>query len=502
MSDSPLDATPLTWLLPLLVLGPVALAAVAAILPTRHRPALGVAGAIAIAATSGVLVAGLIRSERSELEIALAGWDAPLGIVLRADGASAALLAITATVGLAVTAYALGGDEVTGGPIFWPLWLSLWAALNGVYLAGDLFNTYVSLELLTVAAVALVALGGRRSAAPALRYLFVGVAGSLLFVLAVGLVYGQTGVLDYVAAADRVEAGPVLGAVLALTLVGMAAKMALLPLHSWLPVAHPAAPAAVSALLSALVIKAALFVLWRVWFDLGGVAVGTPMRDGLALASAVAGAVAVFWGGLMALRKRRLKEIVAYSTVAQVGYLALVLRLADPGGPDVAAAAGWAGGVLLVLSHGLAKAAMFLAAGTLAYAYGSDHLSGLRGAVTHMPMTVAAVGVAGVSLAGLPPTFGFVAKWQLLVAAIGREDWWVLAVLLLGGLVTFAYTAAMVRATFNPPGAQDVEAPAVRVPLVLAVVPFVLALASVAFGVFSADVVALVARAAPGGDLP
>ncbi|WP_281366686.1 proton-conducting transporter transmembrane domain-containing protein, partial [Nocardioides massiliensis] len=121
---------------------------------------------------------------------------------------------------------------------------------------------------------------------------------------------------------------------------------------------------------------------------------------------------------------------------------------------------------------------------------------------THMPMTVAAVGVAGVSLAGLPPTFGFVAKWQLLVAAIGREDWWVLAVLLLGGLVTFAYTAAMVRATFNPPGAQDVEAPAVRVPLVLAVVPFVLALASVAFGVFSADVVALVARAAPGGDLP
>ncbi|MDP3890326.1 complex I subunit 5 family protein [Nocardioides sp.] len=502
MSPLDLDEDVLSSLLPMLVLGPVALAALAAVVPPRLRPALGVGSAAVVAATTAVVVGGLVRAEGGELELALAGWEAPLGIVLRADGASGALLALTATVGVAVTAYALGGDEVTGGPAFWPLWLALWAALNGVYLAGDLFNTYVALELLTVAAVALVALGGRRAAAPALRYLFVAVVGSLLFLLAVALVYGQTGVLDYALAADRLQDGPLLGTVLALTLVGMAAKMALLPLHSWLPVAHPAAPAAVSALLSALVVKAALFVLWRVWFDLGAAAEGNPVREGLALASAIAGTVAVFWGGLMALRKQRLKQIVAYSTVAQIGYLALVLRLADPLAPDAVAAAGWSGGFVLVLAHGLAKAAMFLAVGTLAHAYGTDHLSGLRGAVTHMPMTVAAVGIAGVSLAGLPPTFGFVAKWQLLTAALGRDEWWVVAVLLLGGLVTFGYTAAMVRATFDPPGNPDVEAPAVRVPAVLAVVPFLLALASVVFGVFTADVVTLVASSAPGGDLP
>lgn len=497
-----LDDEALSSLLPLLVLGPLALAVVAALVPARVRPVLGLAGAGVLATSTALVVAGLARGERDRLELALAGWEAPLGIVLRADGASGALLALTAVVGVAVTVYALGGDEVTGGPTFWPLWLALWAALNGVYLAGDLFNTYVALELLTVAAVALVALGGRHAAAPALRYLFVAVVGSLLFLMAVALVYGQTGVLDYTLAAEQLSDGPLLGAVLALTLVGMAAKMALLPLHSWLPVAHPAAPAAVSALLSALVVKAALFVLWRVWFDLGAAADGSPARDGLALVSAVVGAVAVFWGGLMALRKQRLKQIVAYSTVAQIGYLALVLRLADPLGPDAAAAAGWAGGFVLVLAHGLAKAAMFLAVGTLAYAYGRDHLSGLRGAVTHMPMTVAAVGISGVSLAGLPPTFGFVAKWQLLTAALGRDEWWIVAVLLLGGLMTFGYTAAMVRATFDPPDDQGVEPPGVRVPTVLAVVPFVLALASVALGVFSADVVALVARSAPGGDLP
>lgn len=476
--------------LPALVLLPLAGASIVALVPAAVRRWTGGAFAVATSATAVLLAIALAASgDGAAAELALGGWDAPLGITLRADGVSLVFLLLTAVIGLAVSTVAVASDAMSGGPRFWPLWLGLWAGLNGVFVSGDLFNMFVMLELVTLAAVSLVGLGGRGSAAAALRYLFVGVVGSLLFLLAVALVYAETGVLDLLLAADSMPGGIVLVTVLALTLVGMGAKTALFPLHSWLPVAHPAAPAAVSAALSALVIKSAVFVLWRVWFavkdDSAAVAV-------LGVAAGAAGAAAVIWGSVMALRARRLKRIIAYSTVAQVGYFAMVLDLAGDGsGLGDGAGPGWVGGVTLVLAHGLAKAAMFLAAGNLALAYGSDRLDGLRGAVSRMPGTVAALAVAGVSLAGLPPTFGFVAKWQLLVSAIEAGAWWWAAVLALGGLLAFGYTAAMIRATFNAPG-EEAPAPQHRTPVALAAVPLVLAIASVVLGVFSSGLITLI----------
>lgn len=491
-----------TALLPALVLGPLGASGLAALLPTRAdrwRAVVALVTAVALVVGTATVVGALIVSPDATLSLALGGWDLPLAIALRADGLSAAFLGLTATVGLAVTVYAAAEPQVRGGAGFWPLWLALWAALNGVYLAGDLFNLYVTLELVTVAAVALVALGGRSAAGPALRYLFVAVVGSLLFLLAVALVYAQAGTLDLDLTRGRLEPGPLLIAVLALVLVGMGAKMALFPLHSWLPVAHPAAPAAVSAVLSALVIKAAVLVLWRVWYALAPSA-GDAAGD-LALAAGVAGSVAVFWGGLLALRQRHLKTIIAYSTVAQVGYLALVLALASSVGPEpqpIRGSHAWVGGVSLVLAHGLAKSAMFLAAGTLVVAYGSDRLGRLRGAGTYLPMTVATIGIAGVSLAGLPPTFGFVAKWQLLIASIETGQWWWVPVLLAGGLLTVAYTAVMLSAMFRRTGAAGVEPPDTTPRRRLSVVPFLLALASIGLGVFSGDLLTLIGA---GGDV-
>nr|WP_284250183.1 proton-conducting transporter membrane subunit [Litorihabitans aurantiacus] len=339
---------------------------------------------------------------------------------------------------------------------------------------------------------------GSGAAGAALRYLYVAVVGSLLFLLAVALVYGETGTLDIALAGEGMADSPLLPVVLVLCAVGLGAKIALVPLHSWLPVAHPAAPAAVSAVLSALVIKASLVVLWRVWFQL---APGTPAAARVGTAVAALGAVAVVAGAVMALRRRRLKQIVAYSTVSQVGYLVLVLALAAPldGVLDDAAVAGWSGGVTMAVAHGLAKAAMFLAAGTLALAYGSDRLEGLRGAVTRMPMTVAALAIAGVSLAGLPPTLGFVPKWQLLTSAVASDEWWWFLPLLVGGLLAFAYTAAMVRATFNVPGEPDVPRPAVAVGGVLTIVPFVLALLALVLGLAAAPLVEVLEAGFVGG---
>jgi multicomponent Na+:H+ antiporter subunit D len=405
-------------------------------------------------------------------------------------------------VGAVVTAYATGPRAVRGQEPFWPLWLLLWAGLNAVYVSGDLFNTYVALELLGLAAVALVAQGGRDSLAPALRYLFVAVLGSLAYLLGVALVFAETGTFDIGIAAETLRSGPAAVVALGAMTVGLALKTALFPLHAWLPPAHSAAPAAVSALLSALVVKASFYVLVRLWFGVYQAEVA-PLTQGLG----ALGAAAVVWGGVQALRQERLKPVVAYSTVAQVGYLFLIFPLAAPGvtAPDGSAAAatavaGWTGALAIAVAHGLAKAAMFLTAGTLAAAHGTDRLDRLRGAAGRMPMSGMAFGLAAVTLAGLPPTLGFVGKWQLLQASLGSGQWWWIPVLLGGGLLTIAYTTRAMKATLSDQPDEDAEPPELRpVPRRLQVAPLGLALAALVLGLTAVPLLDLTLVGSPWG---
>ncbi|WP_203336225.1 complex I subunit 5 family protein [Nocardioides limicola] len=488
-----------------LVLLPLGGAVLAALLP-RHGPWVGIVTAAATLALALTTAAAVYRSGPRHLE--LAGWGAPLGIDLRADGLSAAMLALTAVVGVATTVYATGSDAASGRPLFWPLWLALWSGLNAVYVSGDLFNTYVALELVGLSAVALVALGGRDAYPPALRYLFVAVLGSLAYLLGVALVYAEAGTLDIVEAGERLDGATtavtaLTATALAVMALGLALKTALFPLHAWLPQAHAAAPSAVSAILSALVVKASLFVLVRVWF----VVFGGAATPGAAQLLGILGTVAVVWGAVLALRQPRLKPIVAYSTVAQVGYLFLLFPLATPGLGEAAgttaaqaAYAGWTGALGLALAHGLAKAAMFMAAGTLALAHGSDRLTDLRGAATRMPMSTLTFGLAGASLAGLPPTFGFVGKWQLLQASLISGQWWWLPVLLVGGLLTAAYTVRVLGATVNPPDAE--LAPLAPVPRRMEWAALSMAALAVMLGVSSSGLLGLLGVGAPVGGGP
>lgn len=477
-----------------LVFVPLVGAVIALVVPQRTGTGVALltaAGtcAAAVATVRAVLTGGPLR-------LPLGGWGAPLGVDLQADGLTAAMVAMTAAVLLLVTVYATGTRQLAGSRVGWPLWLLLWAGLNAVYVSADLFNTYVALEVMGLAAVSLVALGGRDALAPALRYLFVAVLGSLAYLLAVALVYGETGTLDVAEAGQRMTPGAVSSAVLALVAVGMALKTALFPLHAWLPPAHSAAPAAVSPVLSALVVKASFYVLVRVWSavlpDSGGAA--GPVLG-------VLGALAVVWGAALALRQERLKRVVAYSTVAQVGYLFLLFPLVAPGlagaAPSAPAAAGWAGALTLAIGHGMAKSALFMSAGTLATAHGGDDLGRLKGAATRMPMSVMTIAVAGVSLAGLPPTIGFVGKWQLLQSSFAGGQWW-WAVLLLGGtLLTVAYVGRMMASTFGEPGADEDLPPLRPVARRTEVVPLVLAVAAAVLGVAFVGVLDLLAVGAP-----
>src|SRR5262244_3079191 len=397
-------------------------------------PGLGIAIAIAV----------MLARSGDTLVYLLGGWVPPLGIALRADWLAAAMLATTAVVICGIGVYALadfatpsGVREARAPLVFWMLLLAVWGSLNLVFVSGDLFTLYVALELLTFAAVPLVCLDGRgETLRAALRYVLFALLGSMLYLLGVVLLYGAYGTLDIPLLAARVRPEPIAWVAAALMTTGLLAKTALFPLHLWLPPAHAGAPAAASAVLSALVIKGSFFIVVRLWFDV------LPGAPGFAAAQLLGGlgAAAIVLGSVVALRQERLKLLIAYSTVAQIGYLFLMFPLAlnpETGHPWSTAA--WTGGILQAISHAFAKAAMFMAAGLIAEALGHDRIAGLAGVGRILPLTVFAFALGGLSLMGLPPSGGFVAKAMLLTAAVAAGQWWWAVVILTGGLLAGGY---------------------------------------------------------------
>jgi len=404
-------------------------------------------GSAAFGVLCSLLVSGLVLALAHQVfllgpqHMEIGGWKAPLGIQLRADGPAVGMLCITALVGVFASLYAAayfapgaaGGAPHGDASFFWPLWMILWAALNALFLSADIFNLYVALEIVGLSSVTLVALSHDKDAVPAaLRYLLVSLLGSLSYLMGVALLYGAAGTLGVSSLAGALTPAPFAYAALSLMTAGLVMKSALFPLHFWLPPAHANAPAPVSALLSALVVEASFYVLLRLWFEVfGGI-----LPAGAALLPGLLGAAAIFWGSVQALTARRLKLLIAYSTVAQMGYLFLVFPLGtEPGAAGVA----WNAALYFIVAHACAKAAVFLAAGNVLRAFGHDRIRELRGAVQHLPVSMFAFGIAGVSLVGLPPSGGFIAKWLFLSAALRGERWGFVAVILLGGFLATAY---------------------------------------------------------------
>jgi formate hydrogenlyase subunit 3/multisubunit Na+/H+ antiporter MnhD subunit len=273
---------------------------------------------------------------------------------------------------------------------------------------------------------------------------------------------------------------------------GLAAKSALFPFHLWLPPAHAGAPSPASALLSALAVKGSFLILVRIWFDMM-----PPLAGAATAVPAALGAGAVVLGGAMALRQKRLKMLVAYSTVAQIGYLFLIFPLA------LGSATALPAGIMQVVAHAFAKAAMFLGVGLVVEACGHDRLAGLRGLGGRMPVTVAALGLAGASLIGVPPTGGFAAKWLLVRAAFesGQWLWWLVPAA--GGLMAGGYVFRIMAPMVSR--ADDGE-PLVVSPVALSreAMVLALALAALALGLVSDEMVELIGIGAtdPGGEAP
>ena len=405
-----------------------------------------------------VAILACVWTTRRPLLYVVGAWAAPLGVSLRADGISASMLLTTAVVMCAVAHFAradfrtpVAGPREARAPLaFWTLLLGVWGALNMVFVGNDLFNLYVALELLTFGAVPLVSLDGRaETLAAALRYLLFALLGSVVYLLGSALLYGGYGTLDVVLLSGQIRADTATEVAAALMTVGLLAKTALFPLHLWLPPAHAGAPTAASAVLSALVVKASFFLIVRLWFSVMPALLIQPAAQVLA----ALGSAAILFGSVLAIRQARLKLLIAYSTVAQIGYLFLMFPLvAGAASAPGAGMAAWTGGMLQAISHACAKAAMFMAAGLIALAVGHDRIADLAGVGRALPMTVFAFGLSGLTLMGVPPSGGFAAKWLLLTASIDRGQWWWAAVVVAGGMFTGAYLFRVLVRTVARPG--------------------------------------------------
>jgi formate hydrogenlyase subunit 3/multisubunit Na+/H+ antiporter MnhD subunit len=472
------------FLLVLSLVVPVAGVLLAFVAGGRHveRVALAIMP-LGVAITVAILVA--LWRAGGPLVYLLGGWAPPLGVALRADGLSGVMMMTTAVVICAVGVFAHADFRTPAGSVearapfaFWILLLAIWGALNAVFLGGDLFTLFVALELVTFAAVPLVCLDGRaETLQAALRYLLFALLGSVLYLAGTALLYGAYGTLDIVLLSRRIHAEPATLMAAALMSVGLLAKTALFPLHLWLPPAHAGAPAAGSAVLSGLVVKGSFFIVMRLWFD---VMPGLPGFAATQLLAAL-GAAAIVVGSVVALRQERLKLLIAYSTLAQIGYLFLMFPLAfDPQSAQLSRGGALAGGMLQAMSHATAKAAMFMAAGSIYAALGHDRITGLCGIARVLPVGVLAFAVGGVALIGVPPSGAYSAKELLLQAATDTAQWWWGVVIQAGGILTSAYLVLVLAHALAP--ADKRVTLRVRVPWYQQAAALALALCSLLLG--------------------
>lgn len=358
--------------------------------------------------SAGVLALSMVlmakTADGSVLTLDVGGWPSGVAISFAADMFSALMLCVSSLLVLVCFAFATAtGDDAE--PLFSPLVLILSAGVYGVFLTADLFNLFVLIEVMLMPSYALITLaGGKRRLAAGKLYLLVNLLASTVFLAGLAMLYGATGTVNLGELAGMASASPVVAAAGAVLLVAMAAKAGVVPLHGWLPRTYPEASPAVAALFSGLLTKTGAYVIIRVYSVLYD---NDQSYTWVIMTAAV---VTMVIGVLAAVGETTLRTILTFDMVSQIGYVLLGLALASTVG--VAAA------VFFLVQYAVIKAALLLCAGAVETAYGTGRLSQLGGLGRREPLLATAYAVAALSLAGLPPTSGFVAKLALIRAAV------------------------------------------------------------------------------------
>jgi len=371
--------------------------------------------------------------------VSIGGWQPPFCINLVAGPVGVLFSVTIALVGLLVSIYAL--DYIKEGPTekYHMLYLLLLTGATGVVLTGDIFNLFVFFEILCISSYALVAyLRDKSGIESAVKYLIQGAVGSSLLLIGIGLLYGQFGTLNMADIAEKItSASPIsLFVPMVLLITGLGVEAAIFPLNAWLPDAHSSAPSSISAILSGIAIEVGLYAVARVIFTIFG-------ASSIFLFLALLGILTLLVGEMCAFSQSNIKRMLAYSSIGQIGLILFALAIATSYGVT--------GGLFQLISHTLAKALLFLAAGYMIYHVGSLDISALEGIGKKMPLTCLAFTVGAFSLVGLPPFIGFPSKFLIVRAALATNEMYfcvLIGLALLGTVIEGAYFFRVVQVLY------------------------------------------------------
>ena len=436
--------------------------------------ASGLAFIISVLLLQQVMQTGVIIYE-------VGGWNAPWGIEYRIDYLNAYVLLIISAISTIVLFAAHTSLQKERKrerhSLFYVVYLLCLAGMLGIVATADVFNLFVFLEISSLSSYALIGMGNdRRALWASYQYLIMGTIGATFILIGIGLMYIMTGTLNMYDLAQRlpeVADSRTVFTAFAFFIVGVCLKLALFPLHLWLPNAYAYAPSVVTAFLAATATKVAIYVLIRFIFSVYGLeySVNRLPFQYILLVLSMAG---IFIASITAIYPLNIKRLFAYSSVAQIAYMIL--------GISIGSTTGLMATLLHLFNHALMKSALFLALAAVFYRTGSVRISHFEGLGRRMPWTMAAIVIGGLSLVGVPLTVGFISKWFLVLAAL-QQGWWLVAFLILiGSMIALIYVWRIVEAAYfkhdNGKNAAVKEAP-----LSLLVPTWILVLANLYFGI-------------------
>ncbi|MDX5361819.1 MAG: monovalent cation/H+ antiporter subunit D family protein [Alphaproteobacteria bacterium] len=479
------------------VVVPLVAAPVCSLMRVRHLPW---AFTLAVTAATFLISLGLLLEVLSGGTISyhMGGWQPPFGIEYRIDVFNAFVLLIVSALAVVVLPFAKRSVErevpASTHALFYTMWLACFAGLLGVVATGDAFNLFVFIEISSLATYVLIAKGSgndRRALTASFHYLIMGTIGATLYLIGLGFLYMLTGTLNMADLAERlpsVEDNRAVIVAFAFITVGLGLKAAMFPLHTWLPNAYAYAPSAVTAFLASTATKVAVYALIRMLFTIFGFDVGFEIEilTYVFLPLAIA---AMFSASIAAILQEDMKRMLAYSSVAQLGYIVLGLSL------SLTSESGLTASLLHLFNHALMKGAAFLAVGAIFYRLGTVNLAGIAGLGRRMPWTFGVFIVAGLALIGVPGTAGFVSKWYLVGAAIEAGLWPIAALIVMSSLLAVLYIWRTIEAAFFRPLPEDAE-DVREAPLSLLLPGIVLAAACIVFGIHAAPIVEVAQTAA------
>ena len=444
----------------------------------------------------------LLVLQKGSVRYFFGGWAPPIGIEYVLDPLSAFIVLVINSIAFLVLIHSkrvVENEHPDKQAPYYAVVMLMLCGFNGIVLTGDFFNLYVFLEISSLALYGMIAIGEKKSPIAAFRYLIMGTIGASFYLLGTGFLFMSTGSLNMadikmILPTIYQEHTVIVG--LILMIIGMAIKMAMFPLHGWLPDSYTYAPSSTAALVAPTGTKIGAYVIIRILFFVFGVSLVNKMLP-LTQVLGWLSAIGIIYGSIMAIAQKEMKRMLAYSSIAQVGYIGLGIGLANP--------MGLIGAVLHVMNHALMKACLFLVAGNFRTKLGHSNINRFTDSIRkQMPWTTAAFAVAALSMVGLPPTVGFFSKWYLALGTIKNSNWIFLAVILISSLLNAVYFFRILEKIYlRPPDAEKDRTektkrsevyPSMLVPTII------LAIAILVVGLLNAFIVkGIIQKIIPGG---